>query len=110
MPCPVDTIDILDAVTRTSNGSQSNQTDLNLSRISESTYITIPNKNANGRPIQMWINRQREHGCNTNYSFGKQYWWYVSATATSITVASVANLPTSGFVQIGQKQSAIPIL
>ena len=53
---PVDTIDLLDQVVRTGTGQ--NQTDINISRISESTYITIPNKNATGRPIQVWVNRQ----------------------------------------------------
>lgn len=53
---PVDTIDLLDQVTRT--GSGTNQQDLNINRISESTYSTIPNKNATGRPIQVWINRR----------------------------------------------------
>lgn len=53
---PVDTIDLLDHVVRTGTGQ--NQTDINITRISESTYITIPNKNATGRPIQVWINRQ----------------------------------------------------
>ncbi len=53
---PVDTIDLLDQVVRTGTGQ--NQTDINITRISESTYITIPNKNAQGRPIQIWINRQ----------------------------------------------------
>jgi len=53
---PVDTIDLLDHVVRTGTGQ--NQTDINITRISETTYITIPNKNAQGRPIQVWINRQ----------------------------------------------------
>ena len=53
---PVDTIDLLDQVTRTGTGV--NQQDLNINRISESTYSTIPNKNATGRPIQVWINRR----------------------------------------------------
>lgn len=53
---PVDTIDLLDQVIRT--GTQQNQIDINISRISESTYSTIPTKNALGRPIQVWINRQ----------------------------------------------------
>jgi hypothetical protein len=53
---PVDTIDLLDSVVRTETGV--NQTDINITRISASTYLTIPNKNAQGRPIQMWINRQ----------------------------------------------------
>jgi hypothetical protein len=53
---PVDTIDLLDHVVRTGTGQ--NQLDINITRISESTYITIPNKNSQGRPIQVWINRQ----------------------------------------------------
>jgi hypothetical protein len=53
---PVDTIDLLDQVTRTGTGQ--NQTDININRISESTYAAIPNKNATGRPIQVWVNRQ----------------------------------------------------
>ena len=53
---PVDTIDLLDQVIRTQ--TDVNQTDINISRISVSTYATIPNKNAQGRPIQVWVNRQ----------------------------------------------------
>jgi hypothetical protein len=53
---PVDTIDLLDQVVRTQSGV--NQTDINISRISVSTYATIPNKNTQGRPIQVWIDRQ----------------------------------------------------
>ena len=53
---PIDTIDLLDHVIRTQTGIE--QTDINISRISVDTYSTIPNKNAQGRPIQVWINRQ----------------------------------------------------
>lgn len=53
---PVDTIDLLEQVVRTQTGEQ--QTDINISRISADTYMTIPNKNAQGRPIQVWVNRQ----------------------------------------------------
>jgi hypothetical protein len=56
-PLPIDTIDLLDQVIRTNEGT-SNQIDININRISESTYSTIPNKLAQGRPIQVWINRQ----------------------------------------------------
>ena len=52
---PVDTIDLLDHVVRTGTGQ--NQTDINISRISVSTYAMIPNKNAEGRPIQVWFQR-----------------------------------------------------
>ena len=53
---PVDTIDLIDHVVRTQTGQ--GQTDINITRISVDTYSTIPNKNAQGRPIQVWINRQ----------------------------------------------------
>jgi len=52
---PVDTVDLLDSVIRTGTGT--NQTDISISRISVSTYATIPNKNATGRPIQVWVQR-----------------------------------------------------
>jgi hypothetical protein len=55
---PVDTIDLLEQVIRTNAGASPNQIDINITRISADTYITIPNKNAQGRPIQVWINRQ----------------------------------------------------
>ena len=55
-PLPDDTIDLLDHVVR--KGTGQNQVDININRISGSTYSTIPNKNAQGRPIQVWINRQ----------------------------------------------------
>lgn len=100
---PVDTIDILDAVTRTNNGSSSNQIDINLSRISESTYITIPNKNTTGRPIQMWINRQSGGTAaipQTTLNGG------ISALDTTITLANASNLPTQGFINIGAETIA----
>lgn len=53
---PVDTVDLLDHVIRTGTGT--NQTDITITRISGSVYAAIPNKNATGRPIQVWINRQ----------------------------------------------------
>ena len=61
-PLPVDTIDLLDHVVRTGTGQ--NQIDINITRISETTYSTIPNKNATGRPIQVWVNRQQRPTIN----------------------------------------------
>ena len=55
---PVDTVDLLEQVIRTGAGSASTQADLTISRISVSTYATIPNKLQQGRPIQVWVNRQ----------------------------------------------------
>ena len=61
---PVDTIDLLDHVIRTGTGQ--NQTDINISRISVSTYAMIPNKNATGRPIQVWFQRKTGATSSTN--------------------------------------------
>jgi hypothetical protein len=100
---PIDTIDILDASTRTNNGSQSNQTDINLSRISEPVYMAIPNKNTTGRPVQMWINRQSGGVANipqTTLVGG------IDADDTTIMLANAANLPTQGFVNIGSETIA----
>jgi len=55
---PVDTIDLLDHVIRTGTGTS--QSDLSMTRISVSTYASIPNKNVEGRPIQVWIDRQAD--------------------------------------------------
>ena len=55
---PADTIDLLDHVVRT--GSGSTQSDISITRISVSTYANIPNKNVQGRPIQVWIDRQAD--------------------------------------------------
>jgi hypothetical protein len=58
---PADTIDLLEHVIRTGDGNVTTQADLNLSRISVSTYSTIPNKLSQGRPIQMYIDRGRDN-------------------------------------------------
>jgi hypothetical protein len=55
---PVDTIDLIEHVIRQNPGNTSTQTDISISRISVSTYSTIPNKLNTGRPIQVYINRQ----------------------------------------------------
>jgi hypothetical protein len=54
---PTDTVDLLEHVIRTGAGSASTQADLTITRISVSTYATIPNKLQQARPIQIWIER-----------------------------------------------------
>lgn len=56
---PADTIDVLEHVIRT--GSGVTQSDISISRISVSTYATIPNKTASGKPIQIWVERLRDN-------------------------------------------------
>jgi hypothetical protein len=81
---PADTIDLLDQVVRTGTGQ--NQTDINITRISESTYITIPNKNAQGRPIQIWINRQSGAAYPTGVKFPQVNIWPVPEQSNYYTL------------------------
>jgi hypothetical protein len=55
---PADTVDLIEHVIRTGAGNVSTQTDLTITRISVSTYSSIPNKLQTARPIQVYINRQ----------------------------------------------------
>ena len=54
---PADTVDLMEHVIRTGAGNAATQADLTITRISVSTYATIPNKLQQGRPIQIWIER-----------------------------------------------------
>jgi hypothetical protein len=92
---PSTTIDLLDQVIRT-QATTPNQIDINISRISESTYSTLPNKLAQGRPIQVWINRQS----NESYLSTATVAATVLSTDTTITLSSTVSLPATGFITI----------
>jgi hypothetical protein len=94
---PNDTIDLMDMVVRTQTGID--QTDININRISSSTYSTIPNKNAQGRPIQVWIDRQSgaENATSITLNGG------ISSSATTITLSSVVGLNYVGFIKVGSE-------
>ena len=100
---PTDTIDLLDQVIR-QNAASLNQQDINISRISESTYSTIPNKLTQGRPIQVWINRQSGmQNASSDVVSATVY-----STDTTITLNSTADLGTTGFIQIDSEIIAYP--
>jgi hypothetical protein len=92
---PLDTIDLLDHVVRTGTGT--NQIDINITRISETTYSQIPNKLAQGRPIQVWINRQSG---NTNKVATTTLAQTITSTSTTVTLTSTANVASSGYIKI----------
>ena len=94
-PIPVDTIDFYDQVTRTGTGQ--NQVDINLTRVSADDYLTIPTKNAQGRPIQVWIDRQSG---NVDATATTTLAAPASSTDTTLTVVSAANLRTQGYINI----------
>jgi hypothetical protein len=90
-------------VIRQSNGT-SNQIDINISGISESTYMSLPNKLAQGRPIQVWYNRQSGQENLTDVVLASS----INSTDTTITVSNVSGLTTSGFVRIDSETISYP--
>ena len=97
-PLPIDTIDLMDQVIR--QGTGQNQIDININRISESTYSSIPTKNAYGRPIQVWIDRQ---GGTTNAVASTTISADITASDTTINVVSAQGLATQGYIYIGSE-------
>ena len=102
-PLPVETVDLMDMVIRQNNGT-TNQIDINISRIAEPTYMSIPTKLAQGRPIQVYINRQSGMENLSTALVAAT----VSATDTTITLTSTAKLASAGFVKIGTETISYP--
>jgi len=94
---PTDTIDLLEHVIRTGSNTASTQADLTISRISVSTYATIPNKLSQARPIQVWIQRlSGETNPTTAVLVGA-----ITSTDTTITLSTIVGLAGSGFIRLG---------
>lgn len=93
---PLDTIDLLDHVIRTGQNAASTQADLTITRISVSTYATIPNKLAPGRPIQVWVQRLSGQVSPANATLNGT----INSTTTTITLSSTTSLPSAGFIRI----------
>ena len=93
---PTDTIDLLDHVIRTQPNVASTQADLSITRISVSTYATIPNKLTQGRPIQVWIQRLSGETNPTSSTLNGA----ITSTADSITLNTVVGLAGSGYIRL----------
>jgi hypothetical protein len=102
-PYPADTIDLMDMVIRQNNGT-SNQIDINISRIAEPTYMSLPNKLAQGRPIQVYINRQSGQENLSDALLSAN----ISSTATTIDLTSTSGLTSSGFIKIDNETISYP--
>jgi hypothetical protein len=93
---PKDTIDLLEQVIRTGQNTASTQADLTITRISVSTYATIPNKLQQARPIQVWVQRlSGEVNPTSSLLVGT-----ITATDTTITLSTVVGLAGSGFIRL----------
>jgi hypothetical protein len=95
-PIPNDTVDLLDHVIRTQANSTSNQSDLTISRISVSTYATIPNKLNQARPIQVWYQRLDGQTASAGVTLNET----LTATDDTITLSSVVGLATAGYINL----------
>jgi len=93
---PTDTIDLLEHVIRTGSNTASTQADLTISRISVSTYATIPNKLQQARPIQVWIQRLSGEVNPTSSVLATS----INATDTTITLNTVVGLAGAGFIRL----------
>ena len=93
---PDDTVDLIEHVIRTGGNVASTQADLTITRISVSTYATIPNKIQQARPIQIWVQRLDGQNSPTGLTLDGT----ITSTATEITLSSVIGLPAAGFVKI----------
>jgi hypothetical protein len=93
---PTDTIDLLEHVIRTGSNTASTQADLTITRISVSTYATIPNKLQQARPIQVWIQRLSGETNPTSSVLDGA----LTSTDTTITLNTVVGLAGSGFIRI----------
>jgi len=93
---PTNTIDLLEHVIRTGSNTASTQADLTITRISVSTYATIPNKLQQARPIQVWIQRLSGEVNPTSSTLAST----ISSTDTTITLDTVVGLAGSGFIRL----------
>lgn len=93
---PNDTVDLLEHVIRTGANSATTQADLNITRISVSTYATIPNKLTQSRPIQVWIQRMNAQSSPTGLTLAST----INAIVTEITLSSTVDLPAAGFIKL----------
>ena len=96
---PTDTIDLLEQVIRTGQNSSSTQADLTITRISVSTYATIPNKLQQARPIQVWVQRLSGQVNPTDAILVGA----ISATDTTLTLNTVVGLAGSGFIRLNNE-------
>ena len=94
---PTDTVDLLEHVIRTNANSTSNQADLTITRISISTYATLPNKLTQARPIQVMIQRNSGQVSDTTITLNGAV---TTTTATTITLSSVIGLAAAGFIKL----------
>jgi len=93
---PTDTVDLLDHVIRTQANVAATQADLTITRVSVSTYATLPNKLTQARPIQVWYQRLDGQIMPTTAVLATS----ISATADTVVLSNVVGLPAIGYINL----------
>jgi hypothetical protein len=95
-PLPTDTVDLLEHVIRTGADQVNTQADLTITRISVSTYATIPNKLQQARPIQVWIQRLSGETNPTAIVLNGA----LSSSDLTIPLSSTEGLAAAGYINL----------
>ena len=94
---PADMIDMIEHVVRTNNSGVN--TDISLNRISVSDYANIPTKSTQGRPLQIYVNRQIEPQItvwpvpDSSTPYTLVYWYLRRIQDTGSSAANTADIP-----------------
>lgn len=94
---PADTIDVIEHVIRTNNSGQN--TDITMQRISVSDYAAIPTKSTQGRPLQIYVNRQIQPTVtvwpvpDSSTTYTLVYWYLRRIEDTGASAANTADIP-----------------
>lgn len=94
---PADTIDVIEHVIRTNNSGQN--TDITMQRISVSDYAAIPTKSTQGRPLQIYVNRQIQPTVtvwpvpDSSQPYTLVYWYLRRIQDTGASAANNADIP-----------------
>lgn len=94
---PADTIDVIEHVIRTNNSGIN--TDITMQRISVSDYAAIPTKSTQGRPLQIYVNRQIQPTVtvwpvpDSSTPYTLVYWYLRRMEDTGNSAANTADIP-----------------
>lgn len=95
-----DIVAVVDQAIRLFNGSNSNQVDFYINQISVTNYANIPTKLSQGRPLQVWIDRQENAPVanfwpvpDTSTSYTLVYWGLRSIQDAGATASNTLDLP-----------------
>lgn len=94
---PSEMVDLIEHVIRTNTSGQN--TDITMNRISVSDYANIPTKNVQGRPLQIYVNRQISPTLtvwpvpDSSTTYTLVYWYLRRIQDTGTSAANTADIP-----------------